>query len=217
MTSGANEDTFLFVDPNGADEVAESFLELGMGFGVGIAVVVGDDGGAAIEVDAAGVGEGAKFENAGGGEDGVAVGVGFFALRLALLPAGFRFGDFFVDAVAFFLDLFGGERFAVAGDGAVDTDAVDGDAFGVGGGGLFYVAIVLEFQLLEVDVVGVIASVYFCFLLVAFDVEQKLGDGWQRLGLGRRRGRGRCRLLRGDGRAGDAEEECAAALAHAEG
>jgi len=206
VTCGADEDTLLFIDPDGSHEVAEGFLELAVGFGIGIAVVVGDDGGAAIEVDATGIRERAKFEDAGGGEDGIAVGVGFFALRLALLTVGFCFCDFFVDAVAFFLGFFGGERFAVAGDGTVDTDAVDGDAFGVGRGRFFDVAIVVEFQLLKVDVVGVIACGGFCFLFVASDVEEKWGEGWERLRSGGGWVGWRCRLPRSDGYAGDAEE-----------
>jgi len=179
VTRGANEDMLMFIDPDGADEVAKHFLELAMGFGVGIAVIVGDDGGATVEVDTAGIGEGAKFKDAGGGDEGVAVGVGFFALGLELLTTGFRFGDFFVDAIAFFVGFFGGKRFAVAGDDAFDTNAVDRDAFRISGGGLFEVAIIVELQLLEADVVGVITSGGICDLFVAFDVEEKLGDGWE--------------------------------------
>ncbi len=55
----------------------------------------------------------------------------------------FGFGDLFVDAVAFFLDVFVGERLAIASYDAVDTDAIDGDAFGVGGFGLLELAVVV--------------------------------------------------------------------------
>jgi len=67
-----DEDTILFVDPDGSDEIADDSFEGVAGFDVGIAGVVDDDGGAAVEVDAAGVGEGAEFEDTGGGEDDVA-------------------------------------------------------------------------------------------------------------------------------------------------
>ncbi len=80
VTFGADEDAVLLVDPGGADEVAEGFLELTVGLGVGVAGVVEDDGGAVVERDAAGVGEGAELEDAGDGEDVVAAGVGGFAL-----------------------------------------------------------------------------------------------------------------------------------------
>ncbi len=64
------------------------------------------------------------------------MGVGGLAFAGALLATFFGFGDFVVDVVAFFLGIFGGEGFAVAGGDAVDADAVDGEALGVGGGGL---------------------------------------------------------------------------------
>jgi len=130
----------LFVDPDGADEVAEDFFKFVMGFGVGVAGVVEDDGGATVDIDSAGVGEGAEFEDAGDSEEVVTTGVGGFAFAGELLAMLLRFGDFFVDAIAFFLDIFVREGLAVAGDGAVDTDAVDGEAFRVGGVGLLDIA-----------------------------------------------------------------------------
>jgi len=177
MTLSAGEDAVLLVDPNGANEVAECLLELGAGFGVGIAGVVGNDGRTAVEVDAAGIGEGAEFEDAGGGENLVASGVGGLAFALEFGAALFGFGDFLVDVVAFFLGLSGGEGFAVAGDDAVDANAVDGEALGVDGGGFLEVAAIVEFQLLEVDVVGVVAGGGFGALFVLLEVENELGDG----------------------------------------
>ena len=55
----SNEDMVLLVDPGGADEIAKDLFELVVGFRIGIAGVIEDDGGAAVEVDAARVGEGA--------------------------------------------------------------------------------------------------------------------------------------------------------------
>ncbi len=75
----ANEDAILFVDPGGSDEIAEDLFDFVSGFGVGVAGVVEDDGGAAVEVDAAGIGEGAELEDAGDGEDVVPAGVGGFS------------------------------------------------------------------------------------------------------------------------------------------
>ena len=132
----ADEDAIVLVDPDGADEIAEDLLEFVVGFGVGIAGVVEDDGGAAVEVDAAGVGEGAELEDAGDGEEVVATGVGGLAFAGALLATLFGFGDLLVDAVALLLYIFGRERLAVSGNDAVDADAVDGEALGVGGSGL---------------------------------------------------------------------------------
>ncbi len=186
---GANEDLIVFVDPDGADEVADDGLEGVAGLGVGVAGVVDDDGGAAVEVDAAGVGEGAEFEDAGGGDDGVAVGVGGFAFGLEFGAALFGFGDLFVDLVALLLGFFGGEGFAVAGDDPVDLDAVDDEALGVYGGGLFELAVFVEALLLKVIVVGVVVVRGFGCLFVALDVVQELGDG--------REGRVSGRWLRG--------------------
>jgi hypothetical protein len=59
MALAADEDAILLVDPGGADEIAEDLLGFVVGPGVGIAGVVEDDGGAAVEIDATGVGEGA--------------------------------------------------------------------------------------------------------------------------------------------------------------
>ena len=195
----ANEDAVLFVDPGGADEVAKDLFELIVGFGVGIAGVVEDDGGAAVEVDAARVGEGAELEDAGDGEEVVAVGVGGLAFGGSLLATFLGFGDFFVDAVAFFLGIFGGEGFAVTGDDAVDADAVDGEALGVGGLGLLEVAVVVEVLLLDVDVVGVVAVGGFGGALVALYVEEESGGMggrcWRRARVGDGR---RLRLLRGE-------------------
>ena len=53
----------------------------------------------------------------------------------------FGFGDFLVDLVVFFLHIFRGKGLAVAGNEAVDADAVDGEALGVGGLGLLYFAV----------------------------------------------------------------------------
>ncbi len=55
----ADYDAVLLVDPGGADEIAKDLFELVVGFRIGIAGVIEDDGGTAVEVDAAGVGEGA--------------------------------------------------------------------------------------------------------------------------------------------------------------
>jgi hypothetical protein len=68
-----------------------------------------------------------------------------------------------------------------------------------------------------VNVVGVVLVGSLGCLLIAFDVEEKLGCSRERLGGGWSCVGWRCRLLCGDGSAGDAEEECEAALAHAEG
>ena len=89
----------------------------------------------------------------------------------------FGFGDFLVDAVAFFLRIFGSEGFAVAGDEAVDADAVDGEALGVGGEGLFEAAVAVELLLLEVDVVGVVAVGELGGALVALGVEEQVLRG----------------------------------------
>ena len=129
----ADEDAVLLVDPDGADEIAEDLFELVVGFGVGIAGVVEDDGGAAVEVDAARVGEGAELEDAGDGEEVVAAGVGGFAFGGSLLRDALWPWRLLCRSCRFLLDFFGGEGFAVAGDDAVDADAVDGEAFGVGG------------------------------------------------------------------------------------
>ena len=55
----ADEDTILLVDPDGSDKIADDALEGIVGFDVGIAGVVDDDGWTAVEDDAVGVGEGA--------------------------------------------------------------------------------------------------------------------------------------------------------------
>jgi hypothetical protein len=68
------------------------------------------------------------------------------------------------------------------------------------------------------NVVGVVAAGGFGVALMLLNVVEKLRDGWEVL-RGRREliGGWRCELLcSGDG-AGEAEEECEAALAHAEG
>jgi len=57
------------------------------------------------------------------------------------------------------LRLFGGERSAVLSNDAVDANAVDGEALGVGCGGLLQVAVAGEILLLDVDVVGVVLVV----------------------------------------------------------
>ena len=56
----ADEDAVLFVDPGVPDEVAEHLLKFAVGLGVRVAGVVEDDGGPAVEVNAARVGEGAS-------------------------------------------------------------------------------------------------------------------------------------------------------------
>ena len=139
----SDQDVILLVDPGGADEIAEDFFGFVAGLGVGIAGVVEDDGRAAVERDAAGVGEGAELEDAGDGEEVVAAGVGGLAFGGELFAMLFGLGDFLVDAVAFFLRFFGSEGLAVAGDSAVDADAVDRKALGVGGGGLLEGAVVV--------------------------------------------------------------------------
>ena len=98
------------------------------------------------------------------------------------MAAGFSFGYFLVDAVVFLLGFVGGEGFAVAGDDAVDANAVDGEAFGVGSLGYLETAIAGEVLLLDVDVVGVVLARGFGGLLVALDVEEEIADGWQGLG-----------------------------------
>ena len=55
----ADEDVILLIDPGGAYQVAEDFFGFVAGFGIGVAGVVEDDGGAAVERYAAGVREGA--------------------------------------------------------------------------------------------------------------------------------------------------------------
>jgi hypothetical protein len=120
-TLAADEDAILFVDPDGAGDVADDAFGLVVGFGVGIAGVVEDDGGAVVEEDAAGVGEGAQLEDAGDGDEVVAAGVGFFALAGALLATFASFGYLLVDAVTFLLSFFGGEGFAVLSNDAVDA------------------------------------------------------------------------------------------------
>ena len=87
-----------------------------------------------------------------------------------------RLGNLFVDAVTFPLGFFGGEGFAVVSHDAVDANAVDGEALGVGCGGLLQVAVAGEILLLDVDVVGVVLARGFGGLLVAFDVEEEFAD-----------------------------------------
>ena len=205
----ADEDAVLFVDPGGADEIAEDLLGFVVSFGVRVAGVVEDDGGATVEVDAAGVGEGAEFEDAGDGEDLVAVGVGVLAFAFQFGAAGLGLCYLFVDAFAFLLGFIGGERLAVAGHGAVDADSVDGEALGVGGDGLLYVPVVVDLLLFEVDVVGVVLIGGFRGFLVAFGVEEELRDWRERLRCGCWRGG----LLRGC--AGIAKDEREATTVHA--
>ena len=181
MALSADEDTVLLVDPDGADQIAKGFLGVVVGFGVGVAGVVEEEGGAVVEVDAARIGEGAEFEDAGGGEEVVAAGVGFATFGGALFAMLFGLRDLLVEAVTFFLSFFGGKGFVVAGCDAVDANAVDGEAFRVGGGGLFEVAVAVEVLLLEVDVVGVVAVGGFGGALVAFHVEEEGRGGGEGL------------------------------------
>ncbi len=132
-------------------------------------------------------------------------------------------GDFLVDAVAFFLGIFVGEGFAIAGYGAVDADAVYGDAFGVDGFGLLEIAVAVQLLLLGVDVVGVVLVGGFGGALVALYVEEELGDGREVLRgrrgfVGGRRGlddRRRGGVLREGCCAGEKQEESEAAASHA--
>ena len=179
VSLGLDEGVVLLVDPDGADEIAEHGFEAVAGFGVGIAGVVGDDGETVVEGDAAGVGEAAELEDAGDGEDVVATGVGGLVFGFVFFATLFVFGDFFVDAFAFFLCFVGGEGFAVAGGDAIDADAVDGEAFAVGDGGFLRVAVAVQLLLLGVDVVGVVAAFGFVGFLVALYVVEEIVEGWE--------------------------------------
>ena len=177
VTFATDEDAVLFVDPDGADEIADDTFEWISGLDAGIAGIVCDDGWAAVEIDAARVGEGAEFEDAGGGKDDVAAGVRVLAFGFVLLAAGLSPGYFFVDAVTFFQRFFGGERLAVASYDAVDAYAVDGHAFRVSDSGLLDVAFAAEVLLFKMHVVGVVLACGFGGLLVAFDVKEEFADG----------------------------------------
>jgi len=54
----SHEDAILLVDGDGSDEISEGFFGVIVRFGAGVAGVVENEGGAAVEVDAARVGEG---------------------------------------------------------------------------------------------------------------------------------------------------------------
>ena len=178
----ADEDAVVLVDPDGADEVADDAFELVVGFDERVAGVVEDDGGAALEIDAAGIGESTEFEDAGGGEDGVATTVGILAAGLVFCAEFLCFGNFLIDAGALFLCFLRSEGLAVASDDAMYRNAVDGEVFGICDVGLFDVAVFVEVVELDADVVGVVLACGFGGLLVALDVEEKAADGWKGLG-----------------------------------
>ena len=209
VTFAADEDAVLFVDPDGADDIADDALEIVVSFGVGIAGEIEDDGGAAVEVDATWVGEVAEFEDAGCWKNDVATRVGVFAFALAFDAALLCFGDLFVDPIALFFCFFGGKWFAVASDDAVDANAFDGYALCVEDGGLLDGALAVEVLLLGVDVVGVVLASGFGGFLVAFDIEEEFVDcgKWLGCGGGCRRRRWIRGLLRVGECAGEAEGE----------
>jgi hypothetical protein len=53
----ADQDVILLIDPDLADEIADDAFGGVVSLGVGVAGIVGEDGGAAVVVDAAGMGE----------------------------------------------------------------------------------------------------------------------------------------------------------------
>jgi hypothetical protein len=210
---GLDHDAVLFIGPDGSDEVADDFFGGVACGGVGVAGVIEDDGGAAVEQDAAGVGEGAELEDAGGGDELVAAVVGVLAFGVIAGAFGFGFGDFLVDAVALFFWLVGGGGGVLAGDDAVDADGVDGEAFGVGDGGLFGDAGGVGVELLGVDVVGVVLLRGFVGFLIAFEVEDELPGFRERLFVGAC-GYGCRGLLRSCGCGEQAESERQKSVAH---
>ena len=154
----ADEDAVLFVDPDCPDDVADDAFEFVARLCVGVTGEVEDNGRAAVEVDAARVGEIAELEDAGCGEDGVAAGVGVFAFAFVFGATLFSLRDLLVDAIVFFLRFLRGEGLAVASYGAIDAHTVDGDTFGIDGDGFLDAAFAVEVLLLGVDVVGVVLA-----------------------------------------------------------